>query len=55
VFQCFRRYNVVSQNAVFTPYFALNLLEKPPKTAVFDDFDLSIIAKLINYNWLLRN
>jgi hypothetical protein len=32
-------YNVVSQNAVFTPHFALNSLENPLKTAVFDDFN----------------
>jgi hypothetical protein len=31
--------NVVFQNAVFTPHFAQNLLEIPPKNTVFDDFD----------------
>jgi hypothetical protein len=38
-----------------TLFLALYLLETPPKTAVFDDFDKSIIAKLIDYNWLPRN
>jgi hypothetical protein len=30
--------NIVSKNDVFTPHFALNFLEIPKKTAVFDDF-----------------